>query len=565
MGHAGVRTTVAALGAALTLTACTQSGEPPETRPGDEPSSSETTGASSPTGDRRPVTLAFAGDAHFEFHLTRLFRNPGAGLGPIDDVLSDADVTVVNLETAITTRGQQEPKELEVPDNRYYFRTSPAALDVLAAAGVDAVSMANNHAADYGAQGMRDTLRAKSESPISVIGVGRNRREAFAPYRVTVRGTEIAVVAADASPREGASTLWGATADEPGTAAAREPRPRVLLEQVRRLARSADVVVVFMHWGREYDACATQEQQITAQALSRAGADVVVGSHAHRLLGSGWHPDGSYVNYGLGNFVWYHDLAPETGVLKLQLEDGEVVSDEWVPALIQPDGRPAPLTGAAAERATAQWRAARACADVAPAPGAEPVRFRSSIRPVDPDLRERMASSHSDRCPLGWDDLRYLRLRHVGFDGRVHTGELVVAASQADTVVGVFRELFRAGYPIRRMRLVSDYGGNDDRSMAANNTSAYNCRPVAGTARWSDHAYGTAIDINPVQNPYLRAGAPVEPPAGRAFADADRSATAEPSWGVIHDGDVVVRTFNEAGWAWGGFWADPDYQHFTAG
>ena len=81
------------------------------------------------------------------------------------------------------------------------------------------------------------------------------------------------------------------------------------------------------------------------------------------------------------------------------------------------------------------------------------------------------------------------------------------------------------------MRLVSDYGGNDDRSMAANNTSAYNCRPVAGTARWSDHAYGTAIDINPVQNPYLRAGAPVEPPAGRAFADADRSATAEPSWG----------------------------------
>jgi len=140
-----------------------------------------------------------------------------------------------------------------------------------------------------------------------------------------------------------------------------------------------------------------------------------------------------------------------------------------------------------------------------------------------------------------------------------------VAASQADTVVGVFRELFRTGYPIRRMRLVSEYGGNDDRSMAANNTSAYNCRPVAGTARWSDHAYGTAIDINPVQNPYLRDGAPVEPPAGRAFADLDRSAAAEPPWGVIHDGDVVVRAFNEAGWAWGGFWADPDYQHFTAG
>jgi hypothetical protein len=565
VGRTGVRSVVAALGVALTLSACTQDGEPPATQPGDEPTGAETRGASSPTQDRRPVTLAFAGDAHFDFHLTRLFRDPGAGLGPIDEVLSDADVTVVNLESAITTRGEQEPKELEVPDNRYYFRTSPAALDVLAAAGVDAVTMANNHAADYGIQGMRDTLRAKRESPISVIGVGRNRREAFAPYRVTVRGTEIAVVAADASRREGASTLWGATPDDPGVAAAREPRPRVLLEQVRRLASTVDVVVVFLHWGREYDVCASPEQQVTARALSRAGADVIVGSHTHRLLGSGWQPDGSYVNYGLGNFVWYHDLAPETGVLKLRLEDGEVVSDEWVPALIQPDGRPVPLTGQAAERARAQWRATRTCSPVAEAPGEPPVRYRSSIEPIDADLRERMATSHTERCPLDWEDLRYLRLSHVGFDGRVRTGELVVAASQAETVVGVFRELFLAGYPIRRMRLVSEYGGNDDRSMAANNTSAYNCRPVAGTDRWSDHAYGTAIDINPVQNPYLRAGAPIQPAAGRDFAYLDRSATAEPPWGVIHDGDPVVRAFNEAGWAWGGFWADPDYQHFTAG
>ena len=205
-------------------------------------------------------------------------------------MLSDADVTVVNLETAITTRGQPEPKELEVPDNRYYFRTSPAALDVLAAAGVDAVTMANNHGADYGAQGMRDTLRAKSESPISVIGVGRNRREAFAPYRVTVRGTEIAVVAADASPREGASTLWGATADEPGIAAAREPRPRVLLEQVRRLAalgrRGRGLPALGRGVRRLRDARAADHRP----GAAAAGADVIVGSHAHRLLGSGWQP-----------------------------------------------------------------------------------------------------------------------------------------------------------------------------------------------------------------------------------------------------------------------------------
>ncbi|HEX6148745.1 CapA family protein [Nocardioides sp.] len=562
MRRTRVSRAVVALCAVLVVAGCTEPTAPPAAVP--DPADEETSAVATP-GDARPITLAFAGDSHFEFHLTDLFDNPDNGLGPINRVLSDADVTVLNLETAITTRGTPEPKELEVPDNRYHFRTAPAALDVLAAAGVDAVSMANNHGADYGPVGMRDTLRAKDESPIAVLGVGRNRREAFAPYRVDVRGTEIAVVAADASPREGASTLWGATAEDPGTAAAREPRPEVLLDRVRRLSRTADVVVVFLHWGREYDVCATVDQQTTARALSRAGADVIVGSHTHRLLGSGWQPDGSYVNYGLGNFVWYHDLAPETGVLKLSLENGEVVSDEWIPALIQPDGRPKPLAGSAAKRATAQWRAARACADVAPAPGEAPVRFRSSIRPVDAELRERMAPSHRDRCPLDHRDLRYLRMSHVGFDGRVHQGEMVVAASQADTVVGIFRRLFHAGYPIRRMRLVSDYGGNDDRSMAANNTSAYNCRPVAGTRRWSDHAYGTAVDINPVQNPYLRPTGSIAPRAGRAYARLDRSVDAEPPWGVIHDGDVVIQAFNDAGWAWGGFWADPDYQHFTAG
>ncbi|MGH3346911.1 MAG: CapA family protein, partial [Nocardioides sp.] len=217
MGRAGVTSVVGMLGAGLLLAACTQNAGPSDVEPTRERSTEGTTPAASPADDR-PITLAFAGDTHFEFHLTDLFENPDAGLGPIDRVLSDADVTVLNLETAITTRGTPEPKELEVPDNRYHFRTSPEALDVLAAAGVDAVTMANNHGADYGPVGMRDTLRAREDGPIAVIGVGRNQRDAFAPYRVTVRGTEIAVVAADASPREGASTLWGATADDPGVA-----------------------------------------------------------------------------------------------------------------------------------------------------------------------------------------------------------------------------------------------------------------------------------------------------------------------------------------------------------
>ena len=120
---------------------------------------------------------------------------------------------------------------------------------------------------------------------------------------------------------------------------------------------------------------------------------------------------------------------------------------------------------------------------------------------------------------MAWRDLRHLRLTYVGFDGRDHTGELVVAARWARPVVGVFERLHDARWPIRRMRLVDAYGGDDDRSMAADNTSAYNCRRVAGSDAWSDHAYGAAIDLNPVREP-LPTGSSVSPAAGRAFADA---------------------------------------------
>jgi poly-gamma-glutamate synthesis protein (capsule biosynthesis protein) len=139
---------------------------------------------------------------------------------------------------------------------------------------------------------------------------------------------------------------------------------------------------------------------------------------------------------------------------------------------------------------------------------------------------------------------------------------MVVHAGHADDVVGIFGRLYDARWPIRRMHLVSGYGGNDNRSMAANNTSAYNCRQVAGEDTWSRHAYGAAIDINPVQNPYVT-GEGARPPRGRRFADVGRSVGAEAGQGVIKRGDVVVRAFGEKGWTWGGTWSQPDYQHFA--
>jgi poly-gamma-glutamate synthesis protein (capsule biosynthesis protein) len=562
---AGPRTWLGLILTALMLTGCNQpDSQPPRVTlaPGGQDAPPPTIGSSADKPPRGAVTLAFAGDMHFEYHLAALLDHPRGALGPITRTLGDADLTMVNLESAITDGGTPEAKELEDPSQRFHFRTSPGALDVLAGAGVDVVTMANNHAADYGPVGVRDTLAAIRRGPVPVVGIGRNRRAAFTPYRVSVRGTRFAFLAGDASFREGASTVWAAGPTTPGIAAAHAPRPKALLAAVRAADRRDDVVVVYLHWGAELQACPTEQQRTTASALADAGADIVVGTHAHVQLGSGWIGE-TYVDYGLGNFLWYHDHQPESGVLRVRVVDGEVVSDSWSPARIGPDGRPTPLTGQQADTAVARWRELRECAGLASRSDRLPP-YWSSVHPIGPDLQHRMRYSHGPQCPVALEDLRFQRVTYVGFDDRAHIGEMVLHRDVARDVTRVFHRLYDARWPIRRMRLVDDYRGDDDRSMAANNTSGYNCRRVAGSTSWSDHAYGTAIDINPVQNPYLT-GSSVRPPKGYRFATVDRSDAARGPAGVIHANDVVVRAFAEIGWSWGGHWTpSKDYQHFSA-
>ena len=188
-----------------------------------------------------------------------------------------------------------------------------------------------------------------------------------------------------------------------------------------------------------------------------------------------------------------------------------------------------------------------------PGPG-----FTSSIAGIDGVLAARMSSSWRPGSPVALSGLRYVTVSYRGFDGADHVGELVIAASVASPVVGVFRELYERRYPIASLRLVDDFGGSDDRSMSANNTSAFNCRPVTGGGGFSEHSYGTAIDINPVQNPYV-SGSTVAPPQGRSYL------ARTPGLGVITAGDVVVTAFARIGWSWGGSWISPvDYQHFSA-
>jgi poly-gamma-glutamate synthesis protein (capsule biosynthesis protein) len=324
-----------------------------------------TTTVRGPEGSGQPVTIAFGGDTHFESFLrTRLATEGAAMLAPLDELFAGADLTVVNLETAVTDRGEPQPKE-------WTFRAPASALDALAAEGVDAVSMANNHGLDYGAQGLEDSLAARAGAPLGVIGIGRDATDAYAPYRATVNGQRIAVIAATQVLDEeliGSWTARDATAEgapaHAGVASAKEVDQ--LTAAVARARATSDTVVVVLHWGQERTECPTARQQELAPALLAAGADIVVGGHAHRLLGAGRMGDG-FVAYGLGNFVWFNGSGPngDTGALLVTATGRHVDGYEWRPARIR-DGVPTALSGDAAADAQARWQALRACTGLTP-------------------------------------------------------------------------------------------------------------------------------------------------------------------------------------------------------
>ena len=184
--------------------------------------------------------------------------------------------------------------------------------------------------------------------------------------------------------------------------------------------------------------------------------------------------------------------------------------------------------------------------------------FHAVIRPVDDATRATMIGvSWTPGCPVPIEDLRIIEMTHLGFDGEDHVGRLMVHEDVARDVVKVFRKLYLDDFPIRRMELIEAYGGSDDASMAADNTSAFNCRAITGGTRYSVHSYGKAIDINTVENPYVK-GTTVLPSAGRAYLDRT-----DVRPGMIVDGDTAVTEFTRRGFDWGGHWTSlKDYQHF---
>ncbi len=185
--------------------------------------------------------------------------------------------------------------------------------------------------------------------------------------------------------------------------------------------------------------------------------------------------------------------------------------------------------------------------------------YRAVVRALTADERAAMTPSvWRPGCPVGLARLRHVSVPFVGFDGRVKRGGIVVHNAVARDVVEVFRELYRARFPVRRMQPIQRYGGDDFASIEADNTSAFNCRSATGSGNWSQHAYGRAIDLNPLENPYVSGGTTSHK---GSVPYLDR----RPRKGVIVEGGLVTRAFDARGWEWGGRWSGiKDYQHFSS-
>jgi len=306
--------------------------------------------------------MAFAGDVHFSGRVReRLDRDPATVFAEAAPGLARADLSMVNLETAVTDAGQQQNK-------LFTFRAPPAAFAAMRDAGIDVATMANNHGADYGLSGLRDSLAAARAAGFPVVGIGRNASAAYAPYTTRLNGVPVAIIGADQVQDETTLSLFTAGRHSPGVASAFSDR---LVKAVSDAKAQGYVVVVYVHWCVEYQTCPSQLQRDLAGELADAGASAVIGTHAHVLQGAGWRPDGTYVAYGLGNYLWWMSFGNEqddNGVLTLSFLRDRVVGAKFAPSHLDDRGVPVPSTGAERRRIGGEWKADRGCAGLAARP-----------------------------------------------------------------------------------------------------------------------------------------------------------------------------------------------------
>ena len=332
-------------------------------------------------GDGDAVTLAFGGDVHFPVGTTlgdRLAADPTDALGStVPALLSGVDLSMVNFESALTdgTCPAAQSKQ-------FVFYAPPTAISAFKGAGVTLITEANNHGEDCGPAGLQTAIATKTQTGYTILGIGQNAAQAFTPYTATIHGQHIAIIAATQVIDSDLQTAWTATATQPGLASAYDVND--LVADVEAARKTADTVIVYLHWGTELDACPNPRQEPLAQALVQAGADIIVGTHAHVLLGGGYLGS-AYVDYGLGNFAFYDNSPPEnaSGSLVLSATGRKITAVTWRPAVIVND-LPQPLSGDAAAAAVAAWNQARSCTNVSATPGAPVATVQTETSPASP-------------------------------------------------------------------------------------------------------------------------------------------------------------------------------------
>ena len=327
-------------------------------------------------GDGKPVTLGFGGDVHFAGAVgERLASNPSTALGStVPQLFANTQLSMVNLETAVTDGTCPEPQT-----KPYIFDAPASAITALKGATIGLATQANDHGEDCGPQGLSQNLTIAAQAKYPVIGIGNNAAQAFAPYRVTLNGQRIAIIAATQVIASNLVSGWTATSTQPGVASAIDPTE--LVREVQQVRKTADTVIVYVHWGTETQTCPNPQQGPLAQQLVKAGADLVIGSNAHVLLGAGYMGS-AYVDYGLGNFAFYDDTAPETdsGSLIVTAIGRHITGVAFRPATIL-NGLPQPLTGAPAQAALQSWNSARSCTNLSATPSTSVATMRAESVP----------------------------------------------------------------------------------------------------------------------------------------------------------------------------------------
>ncbi|WP_308167475.1 CapA family protein [Catellatospora tritici] len=349
---------LACLALLTALAACATEPQPASWHPPATAAEPSATASTAPA-PAEEITLAFAGDVHFTGRTLALLKDPDNAFGPYAKQLRAADFAMVNMETPITDRGSEQPKE-------FHFRGPKEAYPAIKAAGIDLVSIANNHTLDYGQIGLLDTLDSAKEAGQPVVGAGHNTEEAYAPYLTTVKGVRLAIVGM--SQVHDLKEQWKPTPTRPGIAMAFDKN--LAVAAVQKARTQADVVIVFMHWGTEGQSCPNGEQKTFAKLMADNGADLVLGTHAHVLLSDGFIGD-TYVHYGLGNFLWYSvSKSTDTGLLTVVIKNGKVKSRVFTPGVVSNNGQPVPVTGNALNAVRQRLDQASRCTGLAAQPRA---------------------------------------------------------------------------------------------------------------------------------------------------------------------------------------------------